>query len=84
MASCESREARYVPWSFGEIYECLSCGRRERQRHNLCKLRGENYEAVYPFPEHDRREQPERWCWGCGHKHGPGDPDLCPGCKAVS
>jgi hypothetical protein len=56
MNECESREARYVPWSFGECFECLTCLHRARQDHRLQPLRGEGYTAVYPFPEHDARD----------------------------
>lgn len=52
--TCESRQARYVPWSFGEVFECLTCGRRLRQDHQLRPLLYEGYDAVYPFPEHDK------------------------------
>jgi hypothetical protein len=52
---CESREARYVPWSFGECFECLSCGHRALQHHNTQPLSGEGYDAVYPFPGHDKK-----------------------------
>ena len=57
---CPNRESRYVPWSFGEVYECTDCGWRERQSHQLKPLPGQgpriNYDTLYPMPEHPRRD----------------------------
>lgn len=54
---CPSRESTYVPWSFGEVYQCTQCGHRARQAHNLKPIRlgqsGEvDYASIYPMLEH--------------------------------
>lgn len=55
--TCPSREARYVPWSFGEVYECVVCKLRVRQPHTTGPLDGKtaNYDSPYPMPEHEQR-----------------------------
>lgn len=68
---CQGRESRYVPWSFGEIFECLTCALRVRQDHRLGALRGEGYDAVYPMPEHEVR--PLAVCAPCSQ----GFHDIC-------
>jgi hypothetical protein len=50
--ACPSREGRYVPWTLGEVFECLTCGARVCQDHTVGPVRGRDYDAVYPIPEH--------------------------------
>lgn len=57
---CPSRHATYVPWSFGEVYECVICQHRERLPHTLRPVLMPSgvvdYDSIYPFPEHRRRD----------------------------
>jgi len=71
MPLCAGREARYVPWSFGEIFECLTCGLRLRQDHRLQPMRGQGYAAVYPIQAHETR--PRELCMPCTQ----GFHDIC-------
>jgi hypothetical protein len=58
-AMCPSLSGRYVPWSFGEGFECLSCGQWVRQSHLVQPKRNPNgaidYASVYPIPQHERK-----------------------------
>ena len=53
MSACEGSESKYIPWSFGEGFVCLTCGRRLLQHHATRPLRGEGFDAVYPIREHE-------------------------------
>lgn len=55
--TCPSRTSQYVPWTFGQTYECTVCGRRAQQSHRTLPISDgrRSYASIYPFPEHDAK-----------------------------
>lgn len=56
--ACESRESKYVPWSFGEVFECTVCGKRVIQPHTTRPIEpasSRDYGTLYPIAAHERK-----------------------------
>lgn len=55
--TCPGREGKYVPWSFGVLFDCTTCGAWVRQSHHVEPLSDgmPDYDSVYPIPPHQRR-----------------------------
>jgi hypothetical protein len=54
MSECSGRTGKYVPWSWGEIFSCDTCGERVRMSHTVQPIDGPaDYDSTYPIPAHD-------------------------------
>lgn len=53
---CEGCEGKYVPWSWGEVFACTTCGERVRQSHLIQPVTPgrPDYDSIYPIPAHNR------------------------------